>query len=93
MVRPTCDLVHTRGYELEVNAMPLVGRGKARRNTGWAKNRARDAEIVRRYGEGARLTALALAFNLSPTRIREIVLQHRGHQRGYGWSVTINPEL
>jgi hypothetical protein len=78
---------------LEVNAMPLVGRRKARTNTGWAKNRARDAEIVRRYGEGEGLTDLALAFDLSPTRIREIVLQRRGHQRGYGWPVTINPVL
>ena len=71
----------------------LRGRTKARANAGWAKNRARDAEIVRRYGEGEGLTALALAFDLSPTRIREIVLQHRGHQRGYGWSMTINHEL
>jgi hypothetical protein len=35
----------------------LRGRTKARANTGWAKNRARDAEIVRRYGEGEVLTS------------------------------------
>jgi hypothetical protein len=75
-----------------MNAMPPGGPAKARRRIGWAKNQARDAEIVRRYGEGEGLTALALAFDLSPTRIREIVLQHRGHQRGYDWSMTINPE-
>jgi hypothetical protein len=75
-----------------MNAMPPGGPAKARRRIGWAKNRVRDAEIVRRYGVGEKLSALALAFDLSPTRIREIVLQRRGHQRGYGWSVTINPE-
>jgi Mor family transcriptional regulator len=73
--------------------MPPGGPARARANAGWAKNRARDAEIVRRYGEGDRLSDLALAFGLSPTRIREIVLQRRGHQRGYGWSMTINHEL
>ena len=58
--------------------MPPGGPARARANAGWAKNRARDAEIVRRYGEGEVLTALALAFNLSPTRIREIVLSAVG---------------
>jgi hypothetical protein len=73
--------------------MPQGRPGKARKRVGWAKNQARDEEIVRRYGEGERLPALALAFDLSPTRIREIMLQHHGHQRGYGRPVTINPEL
>ena len=73
--------------------MPQRGQAKARVGVGWAKNRARDAEIVRRYEEGERLSDLAVRFELSWTRIREIVLQHRGHQRGYDWPVASDPEL
>ena len=69
----------------------LRGRTKARANAGWAKNRARDAEIVCRYGEGEKLSNLVLAFGLSPRRVRQILLQHRGHQRGYGWPLIVDP--
>jgi hypothetical protein len=38
--------------------MPLGGPAKARANAGWAKNRVPDAEIVRRYGVGEKLSII-----------------------------------
>src|SRR3712207_2716179 len=67
----------------------MPGQAKARVRVGWAKNRARDVEIVCQYGEGERLSDLAARFELSCSCIREIVLQHRG----YDWPITSDPVL